>query len=268
MKEASEYLAEKLNIIGPINFQYAVKDDQIYCIEANPRGSRTLPFLSKSYNLSLPAIATDALIGDTISSWHRESAPYFCVKQSTFPFDRFSGESILLGPKMRSTGETMGIDRDKYKAVLKSYLGNYPDLIKTGKILMSFNDQTKEVIHPYLNALKQLGYEFYATTGTRQYIEKQSIACNLVRKIHEKQTTGPDMLEIINYKDLRMVLNTPTSTGISASDGKEIRDAAINRQIPCFTRVENIKALIESLIASRQSSLPELEPIALQELSL
>ena len=139
LKSISFALANELKIVGPINFQYAIKEGKIYCIEANPRGSRTLPFLSKAYNISLPKIATDAMLGDKIQMIEQPISGYFSVKQSTFPFDRFIQDNILLGPKMRSTGETMGIDRDKEAAILKSYQGNYPKLSEKGKILYYTN---------------------------------------------------------------------------------------------------------------------------------
>ena len=143
LKAITFSLANQLQIVGPINFQFAIKEGKIFCIEANPRGSRTLPFLSKAYNISLPKIATDAMLGDMIESIEEPVSGYFSVKQSTFPFDRFIQDNILLGPKMRSTGETMGIDLDKESAILKSYQGNYPRLGEKGKILLSLADSSK-----------------------------------------------------------------------------------------------------------------------------
>jgi carbamoyl-phosphate synthase large subunit len=247
MKEISRQLAEKLNVTGPINFQYAVKDGDIYCIEANPRGSRTLPFLSKAYNLSLPQIATDAMLGETIESWDRETSGHFCVKQSTFPFDRFLQDNMVLGPKMRSTGETMGIDYDKDFAVLKSYLGNYPELDQKGKILISLSDPSKEIILPYLKTLHKIGFSFYATSGTFQYIKKQGIQCEEVAKINEE---GTSILDVIQSKDVAMVFNTPTNTGNSRSDSESIRNTAIQYGLPCFTRNENITAVMNALIGT------------------
>jgi carbamoyl-phosphate synthase large subunit len=259
MKDISKVLAEQLNVVGPINFQYAVKDGKIYCIEANPRGSRTLPFLSKAYSISLPSIATDAMIGLPISPWDKEISSCFYVKQSTFPFDRFIQDNIILGPKMRSTGETMGIDQDKEIAILKSYLGNYPGLIRPGKILLSLDDDSKPVILPYLKALHRIGYTFIATCGSAQYIQKQGVKCEKVAKIGE---VGPSLLEVLKDDLLKLVVNTPTDSGKSKSEGELIRNGATQYGVACFTRKENIRAVFESLISS---SGMEINPLALQD---
>jgi carbamoyl-phosphate synthase large subunit len=260
LKNVSIQMAEKLNIVGPINIQFAIKNEDIFCIEANPRGSRTLPFLSKAYDLNLPRLAVEAMIGESIVSFDTETMKYFCVKQSTFPFDRFPNDSIILGPKMLSTGETMGIDFDKHQAVLKSYLGNYPHLQKPGKILMSLSDKTKNQILPYLKLLDLSGFSFVATKGTAAFIQKQGFACEVVNKINEDNHT---ILDYIKGQDLRMVFNTPVNFGQSQSDGQDIRQAAIKNTIPCFTRIENIKAVIESVLGCHKE---HLTPICLQDL--
>ncbi len=260
LKSISFTLAHELNIVGPINFQFAIKEGKIYCIEANPRGSRTLPFLSKAYNISLPKIATDAMLGYKIESLEQPITQYFSVKQSTFPFDRFIQDNILLGPKMRSTGETMGIDRDKEVAILKSYQGNYPNIAKKGKILLSLTDQTKEIILPYLKSLHRIGHEFMATRGTYNYILKQGIPCELVNKLGEK---GLTILDALKDENMQMVFNTPKNQGQSQNDGEHIRNSATQYAIACFTRPENIKAVIEALIGTNQL---EITPLALQEM--
>ncbi|MBP9682226.1 MAG: carbamoyl-phosphate synthase large subunit [Bacteriovorax sp.] len=260
LKTISFQLADKLGIVGPINFQFAIKEGKIYCIEANPRGSRTLPFLSKAYHLSLPKIATDAMLGEKIESFEPPQSGFFSVKQSTFPFDRFVQDNILLGPKMRSTGETMGIDRDKEKAILKSYQGNYPSLGKKGKILMSLADSTKETILPYIKSLHKMGFSFVATSGTCEYIKKQGIPCEKVHKINEG---GQTILEALKDESMRMVFNTPQNQGQSQNDGEHIRNSAIQYAIPCFTRPENIRSVAEALIGTHQS---EITPLALQEM--
>jgi carbamoyl-phosphate synthase large subunit len=260
LRSISFELANHLNIVGPINFQFAIKEGKIYCIEANPRGSRTLPFLSKAYNISIPKIATDAMLGEKIDSLENPISGYFSVKQSTFPFDRFVQDNILLGPKMRSTGETMGIDRDKEAAILKSYQGNYPKLAEKGAILLSLADQTKESILPYLKSLSRIGYTFIATKGTYDYIRKQGIACELVNKLDE---SGKTILDALKDENMKMVFNTPQNQGKSQNDGEHIRNSAIQYAIPCFTRPENIKAVVEALIGTHGM---EITPLALQEM--
>lgn len=261
IKEISINLSNILEIVGPINFQYAVKGQRIYCIEANPRGSRTLPFLSKAFNISIPKIATDAMLGLKIETYEIPHKGHFSVKQSTFPFDRFLQDNILLGPKMRSTGETMGIDFDKETAILKSFQGNYPRLGEVGKILMSLADPTKEAILPYLKSLHKMGFSFVATNGTAEYIKKQGIPCEIVSKIDEFGGTV-SIIDILKDESMKMVFNTPQNQGQSQSDGEHIRNSAISYAIPCFTRIENIKAIIESIVGTHNVNI---QPISLQE---
>lgn len=261
MKDISQALAKELNIIGPINIQYAVKGDEIYCIEANPRGSRTLPFLSKATNISLPQLATQAMLGKTIEPWEQKEAKFFTVKQSTFPFDRFVQDNIILGPKMRSTGETLGIDKDKDHAMLKSYLGNYPNIYKPGKIMLSLADHSKQAVLPYLKHLKKKGYSFCATGGTYKFIKNQGLECELVSKIHEND--GKSLLDVIKNDNVVLVFNTPMDQGFSKSDGEHIRNTAIQFAIPCFTREENIVSVVECIIGS---DIEEVLPVNLQEI--
>ncbi len=252
MKSISQDLANRLNVVGPINFQYAVKDGDIYCIEANPRGSRTIPFLSKAFDIDLAGMATQAMLGQEIPDWYKETATTFCVKQSTFPFDRFIHDQIILGPKMRSTGETFGMDADKDHAILKSYLGNYPRIKEKGALLLSLSDYSKDVILPYLKPLSKAGYQFYATMGTASYIKKQGIPCQSVGHIGD---AGLSILEVLKNENLRIVLNTPTTSGHSKSDGEMIRNTAIQFGVPCFTRKENIKAVLECLVSTLNEAL-------------
>ena len=163
---------------------------------------------------------------------------------------------------MRSTGETMGIDRDKEKAILKSYQGNYPNLGTRGKILISLADNTKDTILPYIKSLYKIGFTFIATRGTCDYIKKQGIPCEMVKKIDE---FGLNILEVLKDESMKMVFNTPQNQGKSQNDGEHIRNSAIQYAIPCFTRPENIRAVSEALIGTHDT---EITPLALQEMSL
>ncbi len=263
LKTVATAMVEKLNIIGPINFQFAIKGQNIYCIEANPRGSRTLPFLSKAYNFSFPSFATKALLGEEIKVGPNMNVPHFSVKQSTFPFDRFLQDNIILGPKMRSTGETMGIDYNKESAILKSYRGNYPVLGNIGKIVVSLSDEHKETLLPYLRPLANLGYEFIGTSGTAKYIRAQGIAA-LEVAYYDDKSSEQNIIECLKNPEIVLVLNTPLNQGRSQSDGEKIRNTAILYGLPCFTRPENIKAILSSLMSV---SLKEIKPCALQDLN-
>ncbi len=262
LKNISCKLANILKIVGPINFQFAIKNGNIYCIEANPRGSRTLPFVSKAYSFSMPMIATDAMLGEEIENLDQPKTNFYSVKQSTFPFDRFIHDNILLGPKMRSTGETMGIDQNKQMAILKSYQGNYPNLGEKGKILLSLADQTKEILTPYIKSLFDIGFVFVATQGTCDFLKKHNIPCELVKRIDEG---GLTILEVLKDEKMRLVFNTPQNQGKSQNDGEHIRNSAIQYAIPCFTRLENIKAVAESLIGTHTQ---KISPLALQDIKI
>ncbi len=262
MKAISIDLADKLEIIGPVNFQFATTNNQVYCIEANPRGSRTLPFLSKAYHLSLPQVATEAMLGKDISHFKLNQAKFYSVKQSTFPFDRFLKDDVVLGPKMRSTGETMGVDRHLESAILKSYLGNYPWLTRTGKILISLAEPNKHIIIPYLGRLKEVGYSFCATKGTKELIASEGFDCEEVGKLDDK---GHTILDALRQDNIVLVLNTPTNKGDSKLDGENIRNTAIQHGAPCFTRAENIEMVLTALLGGDHTR-SGLTPMSLQEL--
>ncbi|MFN8369691.1 MAG: carbamoyl-phosphate synthase large subunit [Bacteriovoracaceae bacterium] len=267
--DISKELAAKLEVIGPINIQYAIQGKSIFCIEANPRGSRTIPFLSKAHNINLAGLAVDAILGERVAPFTQEDKGFYCVKQSTFPFDRFIKDDIILGPKMRSTGETFGVDYDKDAAILKSLLANYPKLNRKGKVLLSLNDSSKVVVIPYIKQLIKIGFELFATKGTADFIKKLGCPCSEVQKLHEHDfdTSTPKvnkhMLTLLKDENLVMVLNTPVNTGLSRIDGEVIRNNSIQCGVPCFTRKENIQMVLESLIGCDNQ---ELVPYSLQEI--
>lgn len=260
LKKVSHEMVEKLKIIGPINFQFAVKNGKIYCIEANPRGSRTLPFLSKAYHLSLPKLATLAMLGETIENDPVKNIPYYAVKQSTFPFDRFLQDNIILGPKMRSTGETMGLDFDPHHAVLKSYRGNYPGLGRVGKMMLSLADENKSLLDKYLPQLQKIGHSFIGTPGTAKYIQNLGIPCTTVRHIYTADTET--IVDVLKDPEIILVANTPMNKGKSQSEGETIRNTAIQYGLPCFTRPENIEAVFLALIHTHSHLI---HPFSLQE---
>lgn len=260
LKAVSLEMVEKLEIVGPINFQFAVKNGKIYCIEANPRGSRTLPFLSKAYHLSIPKLATMAMLGEKIENDNVVEIPYFAVKQSTFPFDRFLQDNIILGPKMRSTGETMGLDYDAHHAVLKSYRGNYPGLGRVGKIMLSLADENKSLLNKYLPQLQKIGHSFIGTPGTAKYIQQLGIPCAEVGHIYTAE--NGTIVDILKDPEIILVANTPMNQGKSQSEGETIRNTAIQYGLPCFTRPENIEAVFQSLISTYKQ---DIHPLSLQE---
>ncbi|MFG1498737.1 carbamoyl-phosphate synthase large subunit [Halobacteriovorax sp. XZX-3] len=264
MRKLATDMANTMEITGPINFQFALKNDEIYCIEANPRGSRTIPFLSKAYDVNLAAIATRALLGKEIKNHHNFKSDYKIIKQSTFPFDRFVQDSIILGPKMRSTGETLGIDKNGDIAMIKSYLGNYPDLLTKKSVLLSLARKDDEQLIQNIKELNSLGFKFFATKGTYSFLSDEcGIKATLVDKLSD-DGSNIGMLEAIKNEDLAMVLNTPLNQGRSKSDGEFIRNTAIQYAIPCFTRIENINAVCKAIISANKA---QATPVSLQEMT-
>ncbi len=262
--DISKKMAEELNIVGPINIQFAVKGKDIYCIEANPRGSRTIPFLSKAYHRPLSTYAVKAMIGGEIPDQTKIDLPYYCVKQSTFPFDRFLDDNNTLGPIMKSTGETMGIDQDINHAIIKSYLANFKDFTTKGKVLISLSDQSKKSLMEALRLTKDFAWDIYATPGTYGFLQGMGIECKRVEKLHKDKNTM-NMKDILLDKDLNIVINTPYNSGKAKSDGDTIRGLASIRGAAVFTREENIISFLESF---KQYAHGESTPYNLQELKL
>ena len=255
LKNISIELANKMNVIGSINFQFAVENNQnIFCIEANPRGSRTLPFLGKANKLDLPGISTKAMLGEKIKS-NKMSSLFYAVKQPTFPFDRFLEDNIILGPKMRSTGESFGIDRKASHAVLKSHLGNYSEVTAKGNIFISLSIEGKDILVPYLEDLHKLGYRFWATEGTHKNIIEKGVKCKKVSK--------NNVLDVIKNENFKLVFNTSNNLNSVVLNSKKIRNLAVAYGIPCFTREETIIELVKSIIAVDPT---DLKPINLQEI--
>ena len=256
LKSFSILIAQKLELQGVLNLQFAIQGEDIYCLEANPRGSRTIPFLSKAYNCFLAKSALDAMLGKKISS-ELEEKKFYSVKQSTFPFDRFLSDSIILGPRMRSTGETMGMAKDLPTAVLYSYLGNFPSLQTIGPLLLSLCEKDKKLLLPYLKDLNSKGYEFWGTEGTAYFIRDNGYSCKSVGKVHD---SGDTIVSVLKHTPFVFVANTPFNQGDSRSEGDLIRHTAISYGIPTFTRPENIESLFKALIYYKQSV-----PVSLQE---
>ncbi len=235
-------LAEELGVIGLMNIQYAVKDGAIYVLEVNPRASRTTPFVSKATGLPLAKLATRLILGQRLADLNiREQARlnYVSVKESVFPFRRFPGVDILLGPEMRSTGEVMGIDHSFGLAFMKSQLAAGQRLPESGAVFISVNDQDKpEIVEP-ARMFQELGFKILATKGTASFLRKQGVNLEEVFKVHEGR---PHVVDHIKNKAIHLVINT-------ASDKKTVRDSSAIRQttllygIPYTTTVAGAKAM-------------------------
>ena len=245
IKKTTEQISLNLKIIGFVNIQYAIKDDKLYVIEVNPRASRTVPFISKSTGIPLAKIATKVMLGKKLKKFdlHSKKLNYVTVKESVFPFDRFPGEDIILGPEMKSTGEVMGIDKSFPMAFLKSQMAAGNKLPTKGSIFISVKDNDKENIILLCQVLEKLKYKIIGTRGTAEFLSKFSININVINKVNEG---SPHIVDLIEKGKINLIINT-TSGAKSLADSLSIRRTALSKKIPYFTTISAAKVAITGL---------------------
>ncbi|MEU2614484.1 carbamoyl-phosphate synthase large subunit [Micromonospora sp. NPDC007271] len=267
VRRYTEEIARGIGVRGLLNVQYALKDDVLYVLEANPRASRTVPFVSKATAVQLAKAAARIALGATIAELRAEGmlpptgdggtmpagAP-IAVKEAVLPFKRFrtpagKGIDVLLGPEMKSTGEVMGIDTGFGQAFAKSQAAAYGSLPTAGKIFVSVANRDKRAMIFPIKRLADLGFEIVATSGTAEVLRRHGIACEQIRK-HYEAGAGEDAVSLILGGDVALVVNTPQGSGASArSDGYEIRSAAVTADIPCITTVPGAAAAVMGIEA-------------------
>ncbi|MDO8349358.1 MAG: ATP-grasp domain-containing protein, partial [Planctomycetota bacterium] len=239
-------LAKELKVIGLMNVQWAVRGPKVYILEANPRASRTVPFVSKAVAQPLAKMAARVMLGETLAQVgvvERLDPPYFSVKAPVFPFNKFQGVDTLLGPEMKSTGEVMGI-ADKFGAAFaKAMVGAGNTLPREGKVFVSVRDEDKRFIVPLIDRLHGLGLEIVATGGTARALQNAGIPVQRVFKIHEGR---PHVLDMIMNREVRLIINTPSGRR-ERSDDRLIRSASVNHRIPCITTMAAAAASIQGL---------------------
>ena len=245
IKKTTKEISESLNIIGFINIQYAIKDEKLYVIEVNPRASRTVPFISKSTGIPLAKIATKIILGGKLKNFNLNNLeiPYVCVKESVFPFDRFPGEDIILGPEMKSTGEVMGVDKNFPLAFLKSQIAAGNNLPSKGSIFISVRDEDKENILLLCQVIEKLNFKIFATKGTASFLSRFSINVKVIKKVNEG---NPHIVDLIEKDKIHLILNT-TSGAKSIADSLSIRRTALSKKIPYFTTISAAKIAITGL---------------------
>ncbi len=247
-------IADSLEVVGLINVQYAVKAGQVFVIEANPRASRTVPFVSKATAVPLVKIATLVMAGESIASLEARGvferkgpAGYYSVKEAVLPFSRFPSADTLLGPEMRSTGEVMGIDRDFAMAFAKSQLGAGQNLPSEGAILLSLADKDKPAGVELAKGLAALGFDLVATSGTADYLKLYGIAvADVVGKLGGTTEGELDAVSLISSGAVGLVVNTPRGRG-PRSDGYHIRTAANKFKVPCITTMSAALAAVRAI---------------------
>jgi carbamoylphosphate synthase large subunit/REP element-mobilizing transposase RayT len=233
---ATKAMARELNVRGLMNVQFAVKGDDVYVLEVNPRASRTIPFVSKAIGVPLAKLAAKVMTGKSLRelAFTQEVVPkHFSVKEAVFPFLRYEGLDISLGPEMKSTGEVMGIDVDLGLAYAKSQMAAPPPLPKKGKVFVSVKDPDKEAVIPVAREFVKLGFEIISTSGTAEALMKAKIKVTKVFKIHEGR---PNVLDRIKNGDINFIINTPSGK-IPREHEVVIRNAALAAKIPIMTTV-------------------------------
>ncbi|MDP1854378.1 MAG: carbamoyl-phosphate synthase large subunit, partial [Candidatus Omnitrophota bacterium] len=247
IRQASVAMARELNVIGLMNAQYAVKGDRLYILEVNPRASRTVPFVSKAIGVPLAKLAAKVMAGAKLKKlgFTKEIIPkYSCVKESVFPFSRFPGVDIMLGPEMKSTGEVMGIDKDFGRAFLKSQLAAGQNLPVKGLVFISVKDSDKtEVLIGVVRKLRGFGFKIVASFGTHKFLSENKIPVGLIKKLGEG---SPNTLDLLKENKIKLIINTPSGR-IPRADEVKIRSYAIMHQVPCITTIPGAQASVTGI---------------------
>jgi carbamoyl-phosphate synthase large subunit len=240
-------LAKALNVVGLMNVQYAVKDEQVYILEANPRASRTVPFVSKAIGVPLAKMAARVMSGKTLAelNYTTEVIPtHLSVKEAVLPFDKFPGTDTILGPEMRSTGEVMGIDAGFGRAYAKAELAANQKLPLAGTVFVSMSDRDKAAIVPVVRQFLDLGFKVISTGGTRKVLQEHDLPVDLVLKIHEGR---PHVLDAVKNAQIQIIINTPSSEEAAQTDGRDIRRTALSYKIPVITTVAGARATADAI---------------------
>jgi carbamoyl-phosphate synthase large subunit len=248
IREATYKMAQELKVKGLMNVQYAVKDETVYVLEVNPRASRTAPFVSKAIGVPLAKLATKVMVGKTLQDlrFTKEIIPkHISVKESVFPFNRFHGIDVILGPEMKSTGEVMGIDKDFGRAFIKSQLAAGQKLPLKGNVFISVRDADKKAIIPIARGLEKAGFKIYATYGTAGVLKENKIKVLPLRKVADG---SPNVLDLMKEGKLQLVVNTPSGR-IPRQDEVKIRSRVIAYNIPYTTTISGAQATLSGINA-------------------
>lgn len=255
IEELSRILADELKIIGFMNLQMAIKDDVIYVLEANPRSSRSVPFIAKATGIPLIDLGVEAILGKTKNELNLEkykwrNIPNVCVKGVVFPFKKFSESDSILGPEMKSTGESMGRGSDYAEALMKAFISSHVKLPSKGEVFFSLREKDKDLLLPIAKEIQKMGYQLSATTGTAAYFEKSGLKCTSLRKVHEGR---PHCVDHIRAGNVSLVINT--TTGRNAIEASfDIRRACIDYSIPCITESDASVAFLIALKKRNEGS--------------
>jgi carbamoyl-phosphate synthase large subunit len=242
-------LAAELGVIGLLNIQFAIKNEQVFVLEVNPRASRTVPFVSKAIGVPLAKLATRVMLGSTLSSLgfgEEREVSHIAVKEAVFPFIKFPGVDTILGPEMKSTGEVMGIDYDFRKAYVKSQLSAGSPLPTSGKVFLSVKNRDKRAVLQIAKRLAEMGFSLVATVGTAKLLQRQGMTVEMVHKVNENYR--PNIVDLMKRDEIALVFNTPED-GRARRDSYLIRRTAVTQNIPYYTTVDGAQAAIGGIEA-------------------
>jgi carbamoyl-phosphate synthase large subunit len=260
LRAQTRALALELGVIGLLNIQFAIRGDTIYVLEVNPRASRTVPFVSKAIGLPLAKLATRVLLGASLRDLGvREVAtlPHVAVKEAVFPFAKFPGVDVVLGPEMRSTGEVMGLGREFRTAYLKAQVAAGSPLPREGKVFLSVRDRDKRAVGSLGRGLTALGFRLVATQGTGRVLAETGIAAETIHKVADGWR--PNIVDLMKQGEIQLVINTPED-GRARRDSYLIRRTAVMQGISYYTTIDGAQAALEAIEAQRAGPL-EVRPL-------
>jgi carbamoyl-phosphate synthase large subunit len=246
-------LAKALHVVGLMNVQFAVKDTDVYILEVNPRASRTVPFVAKATGIAIAKLASRLMAGEKLKDIKivRQNGKHIAVKEAVFPFARFPGVDIILGPEMRSTGEVMGIDTSFGRAFAKSQIGGGTIVPTSGAVFISVRDGDKRNIVGPAKRLQEMGFTLVATRGTAGFLRQAGLEVTLVNKVLEGR---PHIVDLMKDGAIQLVFNTAEGAQ-SIADSFTLRRTALMNKIPYYTTVAGARASVEGIAAMRQGTL-------------
>jgi carbamoyl-phosphate synthase large subunit len=250
--EYTRKIAQELNVVGLMNMQYAIADDRVYVLEANPRASRTVPLVSKVCNISMARIATQVMLGKKIGDFNleRKSIPHYGVKEAVFPFDMFPEVDPVLGPEMRSTGEVLGIADSFELAFHKAQEAAKQFLPDDGAVLLTVSSRERPAVLEVAKMFAELGFVIRSTAGTHDFLKANGVATEPILKMHEGR---PNIVDAIKNGEIGLVINTPSGK-LSQNNDSYIRKAAIKHKVPYITTLAAATAAARGIAARRRGS--------------
>ena len=253
LKQQTRDLAFALNVVGLMNIQFAIRENKIYLLEVNPRGSRTVPFVAKTTGVPLAKLASRVMAGEKLASFNltERHLPHVAVKEAVFPFARFPGVDVFLGPEMKSTGEVMGIDTDFGRAFAKSQLGAGTDLPLSGTVFISIKDEDKPAFIEICRNLVEDGFSILATGGTTAALQAAGVPATRINKVMEGR---PHAVDAMLSGDIQLVFNTAKGAG-AIKDSFSLRHTALTNKVPYYTTVAGSRAAAEAIRALRAGQL-------------